>query len=261
MTRVGKIGQLPEHIRTEINLRILNGALAPDVLPWLNELPEVKDILARKFGGEEISPQNFSAWRKGGFAEWKSRRERLDHTRELAKYSAEIAKAGGKSLSDGASSILAGRILEVMEQLDELARPPEDDAETSGGTFYPEKEAEEQAKKGERLKLIAESIEGLTLAVSRLRKGDQGAENLELLRERLKQSADALELEQKKFRRTTCELFLKWAEDQRALDIAHGNGSTGDKTEALGLLMFGDLWEPDRKAEGRGQKAEPRATP
>lgn len=238
MTHPGKIGQLTDALRTKLNLRMLDGQLGPDILPWLNAVPEVRDLLKRKFGGKKITPMNLSYWKRNGFAEWKNRRDRLDHTRELARYSVEIAKAGGKSLTEGAAAILSGRILDVMEQIDALARQADDAQPATGKAAL--------KAKGDRLALIAESIEGLTLSVSRLRKGDQGAENLELLREKLKQSAETLTLEKMKFQRTTCELFLQWAEDQRALDIARGGGSTEVKTEALGRLMFGDLWEPEK---------------
>ena len=244
MTHTGKIGSLPEALRTELNLRLLDGALSPDVLPWLNSRPEVRELMVRKFDGTEISAQNLSAWKTGGFKHWAARRERLEHTREMAKWSADIAKACGSSLGDGAAAILSGRILEVLEALDDLttaARP-----ENFEGGQMPSLDQQAESS-GARMKVITQAIEGLTLSVSRLRKGDQGAETLKQNRAKIEQSAEALALEQKKFQRTTCELFVRWSEDRRALDIASGGGNTQQKTEALGRLMFGDLWEPDAK--------------
>ena len=61
---------------------------------------------------------------------------------------------------------------------------------------------------------------------------------------KLRVRQDALKLEQQKFQRVTCELFLKWRGDDRARNIADdpklGNA---EKTEALGKLLFGDLWK------------------
>jgi len=52
-----------------------------------------------------------------------------------------------------------------------------------------------------------------------------------------------LALDQAKFRRETCALFMKWAEDQRAKEIALGAGTNAEKIEALGQLMFGEDWK------------------
>ena len=54
-----------------------------------------------------------------------------------------------------------------------------------------------------------------------------------------------------KFQRDTCELFLKWAEDQRAKEVLASSSSNAEKIEQLGSLMFGDLWQlkPGTRAE------------
>ena len=52
-----------------------------------------------------------------------------------------------------------------------------------------------------------------------------------------------LSLSERKFQRETCDLFLKWQEDQRAREIAAGGGTHSEKIEALGRAMFGDTWE------------------
>ncbi len=54
---------------------------------------------------------------------------------------------------------------------------------------------------------------------------------------------EGLRLEQEKFRRETCELFLKWAEDGRAREIAASGSSNAEKIERLGELMFGADWK------------------
>jgi hypothetical protein len=52
-----------------------------------------------------------------------------------------------------------------------------------------------------------------------------------------------LELDRRRFQRETCELFLKWAEDQQARAIAAGGQTNSEKIERLGQLMFGDDWK------------------
>lgn len=58
---------------------------------------------------------------------------------------------------------------------------------------------------------------------------------------RLKES---LNLQRQKFQRDTCELFLQWAEDKRAKEIANSPMSNSEKIERLGALMFGEDWKP-----------------
>lgn len=53
----------------------------------------------------------------------------------------------------------------------------------------------------------------------------------------------ALELSRQKFQRDTVELFIKWAADKQAMELATSNAPTADKTEKLGQKIFGALWE------------------
>lgn len=51
-----------------------------------------------------------------------------------------------------------------------------------------------------------------------------------------------LKLDQQKFRRETCELFLKWYQDEEAKRIASSNTPNAEKVEKLGQRIFGELW-------------------
>ena len=211
MSRKGKIARLPLAIREELNQRLLEGQSGGKILPWLNARPEVQAILAEDFEGLRVNDNNLSEWRRGGYAEWIARRERLDSTRELARFAADITKAGNGSLSDGAAAIASGKLLEVLEGLGEE-------------------------------KSTVEILDALTLALSRLRAGDHDAAKLRLTTLRLDQTAELLALEQAKFQRATCDLFLKWREDERARNIADGPGTNDEKINQLGQAMFGELW-------------------
>jgi predicted O-linked N-acetylglucosamine transferase (SPINDLY family) len=50
-------------------------------------------------------------------------------------------------------------------------------------------------------------------------------------------------LEWAKFRRETCELFVKWFDDQRAKNIMASSESNATKIEQLGKAMFQELWD------------------
>ena len=67
MTRNGKIARLPLAVRQQLNLRLQNGALAQDLLSWLNQLPEVQSILAAHFAAKPIDESDLSHWKQGGY--------------------------------------------------------------------------------------------------------------------------------------------------------------------------------------------------
>lgn len=61
--------------------------------------------------------------------------------------------------------------------------------------------------------------------------------------QRSQKERESLKLDQARFRRETCELFLQWAADQRARDIAASPTSNAEKIQQLGALMFGEDWD------------------
>ena len=71
----------------------------------------------------------------------------------------------------------------------------------------------------------------------------QDAKTWVALRKTQKDAAD-LKLRVQQFHRETCELFLKWAADERARNIAENGARNGEKIAALGALMFGEDWKP-----------------
>lgn len=75
--RVGKIARLPKAVQDQLNHRLDNHEPAQPLLLWLNELPEVRQLLATLFGGVPISKQNLRQWRRGGFREWQARQEAM----------------------------------------------------------------------------------------------------------------------------------------------------------------------------------------
>jgi hypothetical protein len=84
-TRNGKIARLPRALREQLNRRLRNGEEGKKLVVWLNDVPEVKAILAAEFGGKAIREQNLSEWRKGGYREWLAHQEALEVAEKIAQ--------------------------------------------------------------------------------------------------------------------------------------------------------------------------------
>jgi hypothetical protein len=102
LTRIGKIARLPVSIRRQLNERLNNGQLSPEILPWLNSLPEVRRVTAKFFARHPINAQNLSDWRRGGFLDWgRLSGERVSISLQLP---IELLPGLGRLLSNNRSS-------------------------------------------------------------------------------------------------------------------------------------------------------------
>lgn len=201
--RRGKIGRLPADLRDEVCRRLHDGQTAGQILAWLNTQAATLAVLAEHFEGEPVSPQNLSEWRLGGYRDWLNRRDRVEHLKTLSSYALDLAKAGG-GLSEGAAAIAGGRILELLEGLDE------------------------------------ENVGKFVAALASLRSSEAAALNARTNHARLAQKDRQLQLEEAKFRRQTAEMFLAWYEDQDARAIVASREEAGTKMDKLVQLMFGE---------------------
>src|SRR5580692_11559270 len=100
---IGKIARLPADLRQQINLRLFNGQRSDEILPWLTELPAVKEILAAQFGGAAINHVNLTNWRATGYKRWQAEQKTLTTIKNLGQYGAGIAEASGGNVSRGAA--------------------------------------------------------------------------------------------------------------------------------------------------------------
>ena len=91
-TRNGKIARLPHHVREELNVRLERSERSPQLLAWLNALPEVREFVQREFGGEPVSKHNLSQWRLGGFQDWLTRRDFFADARNADDFVSERQK-------------------------------------------------------------------------------------------------------------------------------------------------------------------------
>jgi hypothetical protein len=225
MARVGKIARLPLEVRAELNRRLADGRPGPELLPWLNGLPETQAVLASDFGGAPINAQNLSDWRHGGFEDWLKSQDRFHQTRLLAERAAQLAQAAGGNLAEGSAAILSGRILELLE-----AAGPD--------------------------KLSPDEIAALITGVSKLRSGDIDRQRTEHDRQRLAQKDEELALAREKFQRESAEITLRILADDRAKAIESGPGTHEEKIQLMGAHIFGDLWRPVKSAECGVRSAE-----
>ena len=208
MANFGKIARLPAELRNEICVRLHNGETSATILPWLNARPEAVKLVSEQFDGSPITPQNLSEWKGGEYAKWLSRREKIQNLKELSMWAADVSRRG-VNLAGGSAAIIAGKILEIADDLQISVDEPE--------------------------KLAA-----LTRAVAQLQNGELAAQKLRNENVRLKHAAEKLELERQKFRRDTVELFIKWVADEQAKQIALSSEDKNVKMEKLLELMYGD---------------------
>jgi len=93
-TRNGKIANLPNDIREQLNLRLLEGEPGRELTAWLNALPTVQSILDSQFNASPISEVNLTLWRQGGYLQWLTERECFDSARALADGDCDLAITG-----------------------------------------------------------------------------------------------------------------------------------------------------------------------
>jgi hypothetical protein len=93
-TRNGKIAHLPNEIREQLNLRLLEGETSRELAAWLNALPDVQSLLASQFNGSPISEVNLTHWRQGGYLQWLTECECFDSARALADGDCNLAETG-----------------------------------------------------------------------------------------------------------------------------------------------------------------------
>lgn len=201
--RQGKIARLPATIRDEVNRRLHDGQSGSKIIPWLHSLPDVLRVLDEEFKEEPISASNLSEWRLGGYRDWLRQREKVESLKTLSAYASQLAGAGG-SLSEGAAAIAGGKILELIESMDE------------------------------------ENMEKLVSSLASLRSSEAAALNAKTNIAKLAQKDRELTLAEATFRRQTAELFIKWLASEEAKQIAGGSEPKRVRVDKLVQLMFGD---------------------
>ena len=174
-------------------------------------------MLAReaRFGGARparatVSAQNLSDYRAGAYAAWLREQDRVENVKALSEFAFRLAEAAGGDVSRPAVAIAAGKIMEALE----------------GATF------DGEAGEGADVVKISAALAGLSVAES-------AARRVQIAGQRVALQERTVSLDEQRFQRQTCELFLKWYDDRRAREIADGKGASDVKIDQLRTLMFG----------------------
>src|SRR6185437_4540245 len=91
-TRISKIARLPHPVREELNQRLHNGEIGRTLLPWVNNLPETKKVLAELFNSKPITHQNLSEWRRAGYEDWLMHQQRIAWFENLGDEESDLLK-------------------------------------------------------------------------------------------------------------------------------------------------------------------------
>jgi hypothetical protein len=209
----GKIARLPGDLREQINQRIFDGHSDPEILPWLNELPVVKEMLAARFNGNPITKQNMTNWRQRGYQRWFDEKQKVISTEDLNNYADRLTRASAGRLAPAAAAVASGKLLQFLDTTDPAKTDPN-------------------------------NIVKCAAAASVLLKMEQNNERLKIARERLSQHYLGLRLKRDKQQRTAAAVALRVLGDARAKAIEAAPWSHAEKIEALGIHLFGHLWEP-----------------
>jgi hypothetical protein len=228
--RNGKIANLPCTVRDELNQRLENGEEGGPLLEWLNGLGEVRKSLQADFGGEPISKQNLSEWRRGGFREWQLRQEWIGQAWELANCANEMAEAVDTAALPGAlAGMLAARYAALLNSWD----------------------GEPDRKFEEKLRLLR----GLNRDIALLQRTMQRASEQKRESKQQEEEREQREFEESKKR----TLDILWSIPKtEALAAALGGGQQGRELAEAIIAVKNDLPLPNKKEEGKGKKAESR---
>ena len=227
MARQGKIARLPASLRAELNRRLFDGQGAPQILPWLNAQPAAISIWEELFEGLACSPQNLSEWKLGGYKEWRKSQDRLEDLKELSAYSLDMVKAAGGNLSDGAAVIASGHLMEVLENIGNLA--------ITGG----KEDAEADPNKG---------LAAITAAVAAMRKGDRDREASKRKDETLQLQKDRHALSREVFEKQTVTKFMEYARKPEIQALLGGREPKTVQMDKLHQMLFGSA--PEKEAAG-----------
>jgi hypothetical protein len=111
----GKIARLPDDVREQLNQRLLDGHSASAILPWLNGLAPVKEVLAAQFASEPVTAQNLSNWRIGGFQHWLRDQKDLSQIKKFGDHAAGLSSTYHHNLAAGTLTVASARIFQSLQ--------------------------------------------------------------------------------------------------------------------------------------------------
>jgi hypothetical protein len=127
MIRIGKIARLPKAVQEELNRRLDDNEPGQNLVAWLNSLPDVRSVMAAKFGSRPIRQQNLSEWRNGGYRDWLRRQERCESLRQMWAGARDFAALMDADAFQQQMSLvlMADLVLAVRQAVDQTDDPRE----------------------------------------------------------------------------------------------------------------------------------------
>jgi hypothetical protein len=119
-TRLGKIAQLSKPIRDELNHRLENGHQSPELLGWLNSLPETQELLAAKFEHQPITESNLSHWRHGGHQDWRADQLREARIQRISESSDALKQSDTSDLFENFARMSLAELAADLDALQKL---------------------------------------------------------------------------------------------------------------------------------------------
>ncbi|HEX4265400.1 MAG TPA: hypothetical protein VH597_13770 [Verrucomicrobiae bacterium] len=125
-TRNGKIARLPKEVREQLNHRLENGWRGTRLVKWLNELPEVRQVLREEFHGHPITPQNLSQWREGGYADWLRHQDSREGMRWMLERAEDLKEEPGEeNFCERLARVVTVEVAAQVQRLDKIEDPKE----------------------------------------------------------------------------------------------------------------------------------------
>jgi hypothetical protein len=125
-TRNGKIARLPKEVREQLNRRLENGWRGTRLIKWLNDLPEVREVLREEFHGHAISAQNLSQWREGGYADWLRHQDSREGMRWILERAEDLEEEPGEeNFCERLARIVTVEVATQVQRLDKIEDPKE----------------------------------------------------------------------------------------------------------------------------------------
>lgn len=224
--RQGKIARLPRVIREVVNHRLADGQTAAEILAWLNAQPKVREVMAKFFDGAEISPQNLSEWRGGGYLDWCEIQEQEENIRRLSEMSFQLAQAGGTDLSAGAVAIVAGKIYDGLKLVTGVDIEADPDADEATGPKV-------------NLSDLADAVAKIRDIELKTRTVDQRDKLVGIAERKMSAKEREVALAEARFQTLAVETFIKWANDDEARKILGSSQTKHVKMARLRERMFG----------------------
>ncbi len=210
--QVSKIARLPAAIREQLNRRMRDGEGAAAILSWLNELPEVKRVLAEQFQGVTITPMNLSKWRRGGYEQWLEEQQPFAEIAGLADDAGVFSRISGDRLARGTAAMLAARILKMLKDV-----APE--------------------------KWTADELIKISYAVSALTNVEQNNVRLENEKKGIHLRNEQVTLQWDKHQRDVVAITQHVVGDAQIKQIQAAPIDNACKIELIGRRLFGELWQ------------------